>query len=96
MADKFPELMDAFETWLIRLVAQAVEAGEVSADLLAELHAKFKASREKPAERSHAEAVLDITVELQMPPEQVEAGLAAIEAQPRVVRELRMGGIAEA
>jgi hypothetical protein len=29
--------MEDFESWLLRRVAQAVEAGEVSADLLADL-----------------------------------------------------------
>ncbi len=38
----------------------------------------------------------DIAVELQMPIEKVETGLAAIEAQPRVIREMLMRRIAEA
>jgi hypothetical protein len=32
-----PEPLEAFEPWLLQRVVQAVEAGEVSADLLAEL-----------------------------------------------------------
>jgi len=77
-------------------VAQAIEAGEVPADLLSELQAEFEASREKPPEQSQTDAVQDISVELQMPVEKVEAGLAALESQPLVVRELVMRRIAEA
>jgi len=86
---------EPFESWLLRRVAQAVEAGEVSADLLTELRAEFEASREKPAEQSQADAALDIAVELGMPTEKVEAGLAALEAQPRVIREVFLRRIAE-
>ncbi len=44
MACTVPEPVESFETWLRRLVAQAVEAGEVSVDLLTELQAAFKAA----------------------------------------------------
>jgi len=87
MASPSPEPVESFEPWLRRRVAQAVEADEVPADLLAELRAEFEASREKPLEQSQAEAVQDIAVELQMPIEKVEAGLASLEAQPLVIRE---------
>ena len=87
--------MKTFETWLLRRVAQAVEAGEVSAHLLAELQAEFESSREKPPEQSQTDAVRDIAVELQMPIEKVEAGLTALEAQPRVIRESVLRQIAE-
>jgi hypothetical protein len=82
--------------WLLRRVAQAVEAGELSSDLLTDLRSAFEASRSKPPEQSHAGAVQDIAVELQMPMEKVEVGLTALEAQPRVVREVLMRQIAEA
>ncbi len=88
--------MKAHETWLIRCVAQAVEAGEVSADLLTELQAEFEGSREKPPKQGHADAMEDIAVELALPMEKVQAGLAALEAQPRVVREALMRQFAEA
>ena len=87
--------MESFETWLLSRVAQAVEAGEVFADLLAELQAEFESSRQKPAEQSHADAVQDIALELEMPVEKVEAGLAALDAQPRVIREMVMRRIAQ-
>ncbi len=88
--------MEAFETWLRRRVAQAVEAGEVSADLLTELQGELEAARERPQAQSQADTVQDIAVELQMPIEKVEAGLTALEAQPRVNREVLMRQIAEA
>lgn len=37
MAADTPEPLEGFQPWLLRRVAQAVEAGEVSVDLLAEL-----------------------------------------------------------
>jgi len=96
MAGGFLEPIEAFEPWLLRRVAQAVEAGDVPADLLAELQAEFETSREKTLEQSQSDAVQDVAVELQMPMEKVEAGLAALEAQPRVIREALMRQIAEA
>ena len=83
------------ESWLLSRVAQAIEAGEVPADLLSELQAEFETSREKPPEQSQADAVQDIAIELQMPVEKVEAGLAALEVQPLVVREVLIRRIAE-
>ncbi len=87
--------MNTFESWLLRRVAQAVEAGEVPAALLGDLQGEFEASRDKPPEQSRADAAQDIAVELQMPVEKVEAGLAALEAQPLVVREVFLRRIAE-
>ena len=95
MAFTVPEPVEPFESWLRRRVAHAVEAGDVPAELLADLQAEFEASRAKPLEQSQAEAVQDIAVELQMPIEKVEAGLAALEAQPRVIREVVLRQIAE-
>ena len=82
-------MCEVFETWLLRRVAQAVEAGEVPADLLSELQAEFEESREKPQEQSHADAVQDIASELGMPVEKVEAGLAMLQQVPQRVT-LRM------
>jgi len=76
-------------------VAQAGEADELSAGLLTELQTEFAAARERPQAQSHADAVLDISLELAMPVEKVEAGLAALEAQPRVIRKVLMRRIAE-
>jgi len=43
-----PDPTEPFETWLLRRVAEAVEAGEVSADLLAEIHAAMAETRARP------------------------------------------------
>jgi len=87
--------MQALESWLLRRLAQAVEAGEAPADLLAELESEFRASQAKPPEQSHADAVRDIAVELQMPIEKVETRLGALEELPQLVRELLLRRIAE-
>jgi hypothetical protein len=93
------DLRESFRTWLLRRVAQAVEAGEVPA-LLADLQPEFEASRaklrSKAPEQSQTEAIRDIAVELGMPVEKVDAGLAALEGQPCVVREALMRRIPEA
>ncbi len=66
--------MEAFESWLLGRVAQAVEAGEVSVSLLTELQAEFEGSQAKHPAQSHADAVGHIAVELQMSVEKVEVG----------------------
>ena len=88
--------MEAFEPWLLRRVAQAVEAGEVPAALLAELQAEIEAARETSQEEGHAEAVQDIAARLDLPLEQAEKHLAAIDALPTVTRMLLLRRIAEA
>ncbi len=90
MSSDRQERMPVFESWLLRRVAQAVEAGEVSATLLTDLQAEIETARDKPQAEAHAEAVQDIADRLAMPPEKVEAGLAALEVQPSVTRELLM------
>ncbi len=96
MAADTPEPLEGFETWLLRRVAQAVEAGEVSADLLTELQSEIEAAWDRPQAQSQADAVQDIAIELQMPIETVEAGLAVLEAQPRGIREVVVRRIAKA
>ena len=96
MGSEFSEPMDAFESWLLRRVAQAVEAGEVPATLLGELQAEIKTARERPQEESHAAAVRHIADLAAVNQERVAEALAGIEAQPRVTRELLMRQIAEA
>ncbi len=84
MAGDMPDPLEGFEIWLLRPLAQAVEAGEVSAKLLTDLQPVCEAAREKPQAEAHAEAVQDLADRLAMPVEKVEAGLAALEAQPSV------------
>ncbi len=89
-------LLKDFDAWLLQRVAQAVEAGEVPADLLTELQAEIEAARNRPQEESHAEAVRDMAERLGVPVAEAERTLAALEAQPTVTRELLMRRIAEA
>jgi len=45
---RMPDPTEPFETWLLRRVAEAVEAGEVSADLVADIHAAMAETRARP------------------------------------------------
>ena len=88
--------MEAFEAWLLHHVAQVVEAGEVSAGLLAELRMEMERDRELPQEDGHALAVEDIAERLGLPVEQADTMLAALESQPTVTRDLLSRRIVEA
>jgi len=90
------ESMDAFESWLLRRIAQAVEAGDVPADLLKELQSEIEAAKDLSQEEGHAAALWDIAEIAGIDRDQVAETLAAIEAQPTVTRELLMRRIAEA
>jgi hypothetical protein len=96
MSSDRPEPLEAFAAWLLRRVAQAVEAGEVPGSLLTELQAEIEAARARPHKEGHAEAVRDIAARLEIPLEQAEKSLTALEAQPTVTRELLMRRVAEA
>ena len=80
--------MEAFDSWLLHRVAQAVEAGEVSADLLTELLAELKAARDLPKEEGDTLAVQDLAERLSLPVDHAEKMLGALEAQPTVPRHL--------
>ncbi len=88
--------MERFESWLLRRVAQAVEAGAVSSHLLTELRDEFEATREKPPEVGLAEAIRTFTEIAGVSQEQAEAMLASLEAQPSVTREAFLRRVAEA
>ncbi len=88
--------MEAFEAWLLRRVAQAVEAGEVPAKLLMDLQASFEDARATPQEISHAAAIRQIADIAEISAEQAAEALAKIEAEPTVTREILMRRIAEA
>jgi hypothetical protein len=91
-----PEPAAAFESWLLRRVAQSVEAGEVPADLLTELQGQIEAAKGGSQEEGHAKAVRDLADRLGIPVMQAEQALVGLEAQPPVTRELLMRRIAEA
>jgi hypothetical protein len=88
--------MDTFESWLLHRVAQAVEAGEVSVDLLTELQSEFDAARARPQEEGRVAAIQHIVDLAGVQEEEAAQTLAAVEAQPNVTRELLMRRIAEA
>jgi len=96
MPSEYPDEMEAFERWLLRRVAQAVEGGEVSVALLAELRAEIEAARELPQEVGHAAAVRQIADLAGVSETQAAESLAPIEALPSVTRELLMRRFAEA
>ena len=64
--------MEAFETWLLRRVGRAVEAGDVSANLLNELITEVQVSRDKSQRESHTAAVQNIASEVGLSSEEVE------------------------
>jgi hypothetical protein len=86
--------MEPFEVWLLPRVAQAVEAGDVPAELLMELQAEIEAACKEPQEEGHAEAGQDIAEKLSIPLKRAEHMLAGLEAQPSVMRELLMRQVA--
>ncbi len=88
--------VEDFESWLLRRVAQAVEAGGVSADLLTELRREFDAASERPREESHAAAIQHIADLAEVPEEEAAKTMVTIEAQPTVTRELLMRRFVEA
>ncbi len=88
--------MDSFDSWLLRLVAQAVEAGEVPAVLLRDLQAEIEAARERPAAASHDAAIRHVAEIAEVDEAQEREVLEAIEGQPTVTPELLMRQLAEA
>ncbi len=91
-----PSTNEGFETWFLRQVAQAVEAGEVPATLLTHLQAEIETARERPAAESHDAAVRHVAEIAEVDEAHAREVLEAIEAQPTVTRELLMRRIAKA
>ena len=84
---QMPDPADAFATWLLHRVAEAVEGREVSADLLTELQAEMAEARERPAEARDALALMDLAERVNLPVDELTELLAGLEVQPTVVRE---------
>jgi len=87
--------METFESWLLHRVAHAVEAGDVSADLLSELCTETERAGDLPQEEGHALAIQDLAKRLDVPVERVENMLAIFEAQPTVTRQLLLRQVVE-
>ncbi len=81
---------------LLRLVAQAVDSGDVPEALLTELQAEIEAARETRQKESRAAAIRQIADLAGVDPAKAAEVLATVEAQPTVTRELLMRRIAEA
>ncbi len=96
MAGDAAEPPEDFETWLRRRVAKAVEAGEVPASLLTELQAEIETARAVPQDVGDAAAIRQISDLARVPEEEAAKTIAAIEAQPTVMRELLMRRFVEA
>ncbi len=96
VADERREPLEHFESWLLRRVAHAVEAGEMPADLLTDLRAEFEAARTRPQGESHVAAVQGLADIAGVAEGEASSALEAIEAQPAVTRALVMRQIAAA
>jgi hypothetical protein len=87
---------EAFEAWLLDRVAQSVEAGEVSGELLTDLRTEMERARKRPQEEGHALAVQDLAERVGLPVDRIEEMLAAIESQPAVMQDLLLRSFGEA
>jgi hypothetical protein len=87
---------DAFETWLLQRVAHAVEAGEVSADLLTDLQAEIATAHGRPPENRHAVAIQQLAERFDLSVDRLKELPAGLEAQPSVTRELLLRWVVEA
>ncbi len=88
--------MESYLAWLLHRVSQAVEAGEVPADLLADLQAKIEAGKGRSQDEGHAAAIRQSADLAGVDPEKVAEVLTTLETQPTVTREPLRGRIAEA
>lgn len=82
-----PDPADAFETWLLYRVAEAVAARVVSADLPTELHAAIAESRARPPKARAALAFMGLAERVNIPVDELTGLLAALQVLPTVARE---------
>jgi len=83
---RMPDPAELFETWLLRRVAEAVEAGEVSADLLADIHAAMAETRGQSPDERHAVALIELAERVNLPVNHVTELLMTLPAQPPTAR----------
>ena len=91
-----PDPMDAFESWLLQRVTQAVEAGEVSADLLTNLQTEMAAAREQTPDERHAVVFQELADLLDLPVDRFTELLAFLGTQPTGTRDLVLRRLVEA
>ena len=88
--------METFEFWLLHRVAEAVEAGEISADLLIDLRREMERPTKRSQEKGHALAVGELAERLSIPMDRMEEMRAALEALPAATRTLLVRRLAAA
>jgi hypothetical protein len=88
--------LERFESWLLQRVAQAVEAGEVSADLLTELRDAITEAQDRPQDEGSGRAVQDIAARLGIPVGQAAQSIESLERLPTATREAILRRVAEA
>ena len=91
-----PDPAEPFETWLLRRVAEAVEAEEVSSDLLTEIHAAIVETQGRRPDERYALALMELAERVQLPADRLTELLANLDAQPTVTRELVLRRFVEA
>jgi len=72
---------DAFETWLLHRVAQAVEAGEVSVNLLTDLQAEITEAHGRPSDDRHTLAIQELAKRFSLSVDWLKEALAALDTQ---------------
>ena len=81
MPSTLPEPAESFKVWILRPVAQAVEAGEVPAGLLTDLQADIEAAKEILQNEGHAAAIRQIADLAGVDRPKASEVLAIMEAQ---------------
>lgn len=78
---------DAFEAWFRHRLAEAVEGGEISADLLTGLHAVLEEIRNRPPQARDALALMELAERVYLPADHLAELLTSLQAQPSGARE---------
>lgn len=84
------------EQWIRQRVTQAVEAGDVPAELLAELGENLEATRTLPPEQRGRETVQALADALGLPAEQAAEALRAFNGLPAEAQDFALRRLVEA
>ena len=91
-----PDPAEPFETWFLERVARAVEARDVSANLLTDLRAEMAEAHGRPSDEWHTLAVQELAERFDLSVDRLTELLAALEAQLSVTREAFLRRFVEA
>jgi hypothetical protein len=80
-----PDRADSFTPWLLRRVARAAKAGDLSADLLTDLQVEIAEPHERIREERYAFAAQELAERLDLSVGRLTELLAAVESHPRVI-----------